>query len=207
MALHIGIDGCRGGWLFSIIGEDGEISIVLFSQLIDAVDIIKKAERIFIDMPIGLVDNKNEKRIIDNQIRTELGYPFSSSVFTVPCRQAVYADNYKEALEINKAILGKGFSIQSWNICPKIKELDIFLEQNIEIKGIFVETHPELRFKQVNGESLQFKKKTVEGFNERINLLKIKYPSIVDVYLKYRKQFLKKDVSDDDMLDSLILTF
>ncbi len=191
--------------MFSVINENNEISIELYQRINDAISCIKNAVKILIDMPIGLVEHQEDERLIDNLIREELGYPFSSSVFSVPCKQAVYANNYKEALAINRAIIGKGFSVQSWNICSKIKELDIFLNENPQFKNKFVETHPELSFKRVKGTSLQYKKKTIEGFQERINLLKLIYPKIDIVYEKYRNMFLKKDVANDDMLDSLVL--
>ncbi len=201
----IGIDGCRGGWLFTLIDAKQKLSLSLIKRLDDALDLLKKAQRVYIDMPIGLVKEKGEIRDIDVQIRKELGHPFSSSVFTVPCQQAVYASDYYQANQINKDVLGKGISIQAWNICPKIKELDIFLCQNSGLKSKFIETHPELCFKHLKGSSLSYKKKTKEGKEERIKLLQTQLPEISLLFQQFRKQFLKKDVADDDILDSLVL--
>ncbi len=201
----VGIDGCRGGWLLSIIQPDGNIIIRLFKKLNDAFEIFQKADSVFIDMPIGLVSHYGEERNNDLLIRKQLGHPYSSSVFTVPCKQAVYANGYKEASGINRKILGKGISIQAWNICSKIKELDVFLNENKSLKTKFYEVHPELCFKQLKGRSLTNKKKTKEGFAERIELLQQKQTNLMTVYRQFRKEFLKKDVADDDMLDSLIL--
>jgi predicted RNase H-like nuclease len=202
---YSGIDGCRGGWLFTTIDGEGKFDIHLFPKIKDAVTLIEKSIEIAIDMPIGLINSPNEIRGIDIQIRKELGHPFSSSVFTVPCKQAVYADDFQDANSINKEILGKGISIQAWNICSKIKELDQFLIQHSMLKSKFKETHPELCFKNLKGESLNYKKKTSEGFKERLNLLAAKFPGIEDVYKKARSQFRKKDVADDDVLDSMVL--
>ena len=72
---------------------------------------------VLIDIPIGLP--KKESRLCDLLARDKLG-PRRSSVFTVPCRDAVYAKNYKEACHTNLRFLEKKISIQAWNICPKI---------------------------------------------------------------------------------------
>ncbi len=203
----IGIDGCRGGWLFTTINKNKVISISLFSKMSDAIEVLKGAKSVYIDMPIGLVDKKDEVREIDLQIRKKLGHPFSSSVFTVPCKQSVYAKDFEAATQINRDVLGKGISIQAWNICAKIKELDIFLNQNTLLKPMFYETHPELCFKQMNGKSLVYKKKTQEGFEERLIILERLDKSIRNVFHQSRQQFLKKHVANDDMLDSLVLAY
>jgi len=202
---YIGVDGCRGGWLFSILNEENKIEVKLFRKINDAYEILNLAKHVFIDMPIGLIEIKGEEREIDIQIRKDLGQPFSSSVFTIPCKEAVYADSYQSANAINKEVLGKGISIQAWNICNKIKELDVFIDQNQAFKQKIKETHPELCFKQINGSSLTHKKKTKEGKIERIRILNSIRPNIINEVDACRKQFLKKDVADDDILDSLVL--
>ncbi len=202
---YIGIDGCRGGWLFSVINEKNEISIQLFTKLSEGLELLNKADRILIDMPIGLVQKKDKVREIDRQIRAELSGPFRSSVFTIPCKQAVYAGSYQEASRINKDVLGKGISIQAWNICSKIKELDMFLAHHPELQYKMKETHPELTFQKIAGHQLNHKKKTKEGEEERLDILEIRNNQIRKIYHHFRKEFLKKHVANDDLLDSLVL--
>ncbi len=200
---YIGIDGCRGGWLFSSLSEAGHMELKLFRTLKESISILNQAHVICIDMPMGLVTEAGEERICDAVIRKELGHPFSSSVFNVPCQQAVYAPDYITANLMNREIQGKGISIQSWNIVPKIKELDTLLLDNASLNNKFCESHPELCFKSLKGETLTFKKKTKEGFAERLNLLRQKSGEINPELCK----FLKKDVANDDILDSMVLAF
>lgn len=201
----IGIDGCRGGWLFSLLSAKGHLKILLYHFLQDGLNHLSKATSIAIDMPMGLVSHPNEERICDALIRTELGHPFSSSVFNVPCRQAVYANNYREANNLNREICGKGLSVQSWNIAPKIKELDQYLANYPTLKLTMHESHPELCFKQLKGHSLSHKKKTAEGKEERLTLLNALFPDIKSSFIVFRSLRPKKDVGDDDMIDSMIL--
>ena len=102
---------------------------------------------VLIDIPIGLP--KKESRLCDRLARNKLG-PRRSSVFTVPCREAVYAKNYKEACHTNLRFLEKKISIQAWNICPKIQEADLLLQKHPELKEQWLEAHPELAFQALN---------------------------------------------------------
>lgn len=64
-----------------------------------------------------------------------LGPGRGSSVFPVPCRQAVHSETYHEASKINKEVLGRGLSKQGWGIVPKIREVDAFVVNNKFIRG------------------------------------------------------------------------
>jgi len=164
--------------------------------------------RIFIDIPIGLPDSQNNIRICDKYARIRLTRKRSSSIFSVPCREAVYAENFEIANQINKKIIKKGLSRQCWNICSKIKEVDEFLTQNPDLIDILIESHPELCFWALNGGSaLQHYKKHPIGIFERINILK-KYVSNIDeqiqiYFLKLRNSNIKSKL--DDLIDAAVL--
>ncbi|SMO43151.1 Predicted nuclease (RNAse H fold) [Saccharicrinis carchari] len=201
----IGIDGCRGGWLFTVWKAEGDCQLYLYPFLKDGIVHLSDATAIAVDMPMGLVSHPDEERTCDTLIRKELGHPFSASVFNTPCRQAVYAADYTKAKHVNKELCQKGLSVQSWNIVPKIRELDQLLNHHPSLKKTMHESHPELCFKYLNGQPLSHKKKTCEGKDERMSLLKPHFPCVYDTFLKFRKLHLKKDLADDDILDSMIL--
>lgn len=204
---YLGIDGCRGGWLFSVLTAESHLKVLLYSFLEDGMEELLNAEAVSIDMPMGLVSRKDEERTCDALIRKELGHPFSSSVFNVPCRQAVYTTLYPEANRLNRIICGKGLSVQSWNIVPKIRELDRLLDDYPALKHTLHEGHPELCFKKIRGYSLSHKKKTDEGKDERLKLLNVLSPNTQNNFLKFRNLYLKKAVADDDILDSMVLAY
>jgi len=64
----------------------------------------------------------------------------------VPCREAVYAESYEKTCDINKELRGKSISRQSWNIIPKIRDVDAFLAKNEVFRGKVKETAPEVCF-------------------------------------------------------------
>ena len=84
----------------------------------------------------------------------------------------MYAENYLEAIEINRASCTDqvGLSKQSFHLCPKIQEVDQFVRQTQFQADIF-ETHPELSFWEMNQcRALQSKHSNV-GSKERKMLL------------------------------------
>ncbi len=70
----------------------------------------------------------------------------ASCIFNPPCRQALVEDDYYRASEVNKEILDKGLSKQSFNICEGIKEADKLLQNRPELKNKLRESHPEICF-------------------------------------------------------------
>ncbi len=199
----VGIDGCRAGWfVVSVSGKH------LHHQLLQTQDFayfFNANDVILVDMPIGLSDTQNT-RTCDALVRQKLGRMYASSVFSPPVRAALYADTYREACRINQEKTGKKFSIQSWNICPKIRELDSWLDVHPEYKGQIMESHPELLFMQLNGNNtLLHKKKTGDGFQKRLELLSELCDGFEDYFSQIRTSYLKKEVQDDDILDAAVL--
>ena len=125
----IGIDGCKYGWIAIKIGKDSLFSISKHSNFTSIFKTYPSADRYLVDMVIGLAD-QNHPRDIETMARQKLKPKRASSVFTPPCRSAIYESTYELAKEKNKAILGKSFSIQAWNIVPKIREVDEYILKN-----------------------------------------------------------------------------
>ncbi|MFK8005580.1 MAG: DUF429 domain-containing protein [Saprospiraceae bacterium] len=201
----VGIDGCKYGWIAIKIRKDTQFSISKHSEFSSIFKEYPDAEKYLVDMVIGLAD-KNHPREVEFLARQKLKPNHTSSVFTPPCRAAVYEKTYEAAKEKNKTILGKSFSIQAWNIVPKIKEVDEFILKNHEYQNRIFEAHPEVCFASLNNQiPMIFKKKEKEGIEERINLLQVLFPKSKEIFEKGNIQFLKKEVKSDDLIDSLSL--
>ena len=65
-----------------------------------------------IDMPIGLANVDLTERNCEMLTRKILSKKRKPSLFSVPCREAIYASSYEEANQINKEIIKKGISKQ-----------------------------------------------------------------------------------------------
>ncbi len=197
-----GIDACKMGWC--VIGRINNSMVWgCVENIQQIVNAYPTVERILIDIPIGLYSG-NFTRTVDQKARTYLEKR-KSSLFSPPCRKAVYASNYKEALELNRKMTGKGISVQAYNISSKIKEIDKWLDvkpNHIEV----LEAHPELCFKSLNSNiDLDFSKHTKEGIELRQQVLFRHQEELKSVFQNLMKSYKRSQVKADDILDAMAL--
>ena len=166
--LYIGVDGCKGGWIAAIL-DHCDLRIEKYSNIEALIGRYPKFDSFLIDMAIGLQDTADQLRP-DNEARAELKSK-ASSVFPVPCREAVYAEGEEAQKQANQLVLGKSLAKQSIAIIPKIKELAVFLDTHPEYKNVILESHPELAFARMKGSVLMTRKKEYTGYTERKTLL------------------------------------
>ena len=145
--IHLGIDGCRSGWLVVSSESKDQFTCKIHSSLENILLEIPQEHNVLIDVPIGF--SQENARHCDVLAREKLGTR-CSSVFRPPSRDALYANNFKEACDINLKISGKKISIQTWNIGPKMREADLFLQNHQELRPLWKEAHPELAFQNFN---------------------------------------------------------
>ncbi len=202
MANFIGLDACKKGWCG--IGQmDGELFWDCYKSLEDLLSNYPQINLMLIDIPIGL-SSKNFTRTVDAKARTYLNKR-KSSIFSPPCREALYAENYQEALKINRQITGKGLSIQAYNIGPKIKAVDEWYDNKPKQLDVY-EAHPELCFKRLNdNQDLQYSKHDKKGLQERQDLLFTLDKNLESVYTTLLKTHKRQEVKPDDILDALAL--
>lgn len=140
--VFVGVDGCRAGWFVVFFGGGNESDcswkVEIFPEFSCLVDFLKNNYEqvdplILIDIPIGLKTGGSGERLSDLGARSILKAR-KSSIFPVPCREAIYAKTYKEACEVNERLTGKRISKQAWNIVPKIRDVDGFLVENENFK-------------------------------------------------------------------------
>ena len=203
--MNIGIDGFIKSWCVCSIDSKNQLTISTCNDIGDIMFFLNDESRIFIDIPIGL-SSKSIQRKIDQKLREKLPKGKKSSVFNAPCRQAVRANNYIQAKEINKKILSKSISIQSWNITNKIKEVDEFLIKNKNKQLNIHESHPELCFINLNsGVPLKNNKKTKQGVIERVSILNKFIKNTEDILEKNYHQYKNENIKRDDILDAISL--
>jgi predicted RNase H-like nuclease len=196
----IGLDGCKGGWICASI-HDVTQNPILSIEFIESLDTLVNIDFTvgFVDIPIGLSEFEY-KRTLDDYLRKMLSKKRKSSVFKAPCRNAVYASSYDLAKEINLKETGKSISIQAWNICPKIKEMEHFILKN-PLLNVW-ESHPELCFERLNKQPLLYKKKDPLGKQERLSILLGFFP----YFEKTINDFISENKSKaDDVLDAVCL--
>jgi len=121
-------------------------------------------------MPIGFVDLPRPPRACEAEARKLLPGK-ASSVFPTPCRPALACTTHAAANATSKK-LGIGLNHQTFNLFPKMREVDELLRTRPRLKRIVYEAHPELAFARMNGgKPVLSKKRQPDGYAERCRLL------------------------------------
>ncbi len=197
-----GIDGCKAGWILVTFNENPRYEILRTDDEFEGV--LNHFSRIFIDMPIGLEDEKYTREC-DQLLRKKLGVEYSSSVFSPPIRPALHAPSYVEANIQSFEYTEKNLTLQAWNITPKIKVLDQILTANPELRETVFESHPELLFMNLNGGMIYQKKNTKKGLRHRLDLIKEHEPIEADFFREIKEEYRRNEVEEDDIVDAMAL--
>jgi Uncharacterized conserved protein len=123
--IHVGVDGCPCGW-YAVRRTPETTTGQLYSSLEELWANNNDAERILIDIPIGLPnhnDSNHARRSCDLEAREQLGTR-RSSVFFTPIRAVLDAESQAVASERSKDLTGRGVSIQAFYLFKKIREMD-----------------------------------------------------------------------------------
>jgi len=202
----IGVDGAPVGWVSVMLEGDGihdpalQVAVTAHRSAAEWAEKAGDADGILVDIPIGLPEGR-EGRQCDIAVRSVLG-PRRSSVFSPPIRAALAASTYPEALRLQRARSGTGFSIQAWNLVPRIREVDLGIRAGWpRIR----ETHPELLFMTMaGGTPMAWPKRLREGREERWRVLEQWVPGLKAQVDEARKGILRRHVAEDDLLDALV---
>jgi predicted RNase H-like nuclease len=201
-----GIDGCRGGWAVALVAAHASeptvqtVRVTVVAGFAEALAMVPEARCVAVDMPIGLLDQPNAGgRDCDRAARALLGRR-GSSVFSPPARPALAAADYRDAQRRQ----GAGLSIQTWNIVPRIREVDAVMTPSLQ--GRVFEAHPELAFRTLAGaDAVLPRKASAEGFDARVALLSRVFGASMPDLRETRSRLGAARVGLDDLADALAL--
>lgn len=195
-----GIDGCRAGWLV-IHGTKAKPQALVCSTF-EAVLKAVPLGNLIVDMPIGLTE-ADERRV--EKVARQWLPGRTGSVFSVPARSAVYAEDYLAACSANEISQGKKISKQAWFLCPKIREIDGYLRKAPALRGRLFEGHPELAFALLAGAPMVASKKSALGQAARRQLLESRGLAVSRLETEVFQRYRKSAVAVDDVLDAAVL--
>jgi predicted RNase H-like nuclease len=149
-----GVDGCRTGWVVALVRPaDDEIRVRIEPSFSGVLGAAERPAVVAVDMPIGLPPRIGPGgRGPESAVRPLLGQR-QSSVFSVPSRPAIYAQDYWDACRIASKTSdpSRKVSKQLFMIAPKIREVDAVLRASAEAAARVFEVHPEVAFWRLNG--------------------------------------------------------
>jgi len=204
-AAAIGVDGCPAGWVW--IGRiEGRWQAGIAEHLDDLAALLDGAVPALIDMPIGLVNSGPDERACDVAARALLRRPRASSVFRPPCRAALAAADYAGACAVNRRHTGVALSVQTWNILPKIRQLDNLLQRRPALRGRLREAHPEVCLHALaGGRGMAHNKRTADGRRERRELLRRLAPDALEAADGLLAATPRRRLAADDAIDAAAL--
>ena len=161
-----GVDGCPAGWVVAFVRAAGEeVGVRVVSHFDDVLTAPEAPAVVAVDIPIGLPERAGHGgRAAENAVRPLLGAR-QSSVFSVPSRAALAAEDYREACRIASETSEppRKISKQLYMIAPKIREVDACLLANGSVVACVFEVHPEVAFWRLNGERALDEPKKIKG--------------------------------------------
>ena len=148
-----GVDGCKSGWVAVFLDAEQQAApqCDVFANFAGLLDCPQAPEIVAIDMPIGLPERVGRGgRGPEQAVRPLLGQR-QSSVFSVPARAAVYAEDYAQAcaIALEYSDPPRKVSKQCFHLFPKMREIDALMTPALEAR--VYEVHPEVAFWRLNG--------------------------------------------------------
>jgi predicted RNase H-like nuclease len=162
----VGVDWARGCWVVVAV-DGGDVTVTTEPAILNVWHEYGAAAAILVDIPIGLPESA--PRACDRAAAALLG-DRHSSVFDVPCRAAIEADGYEAARDANGGSLGS----QSWGLVPRIRAVDVFLDEYPAATECVYESHPEVCYAQFaarTGVDALGTKREATGIDSRLAVL------------------------------------
>jgi predicted RNase H-like nuclease len=199
MPIVAGIDGCPTGWLCLTRDQaTGAIEARILAHIRELLELRPRPAVVLIDVPIGLPEAG--PRRCDQEARFRLTTARARSVFPAPIRPMLAAASYVQACQIGATIDGRKLSRQTWNIVPKIREVDVFLRGDCQRPNWLREVHPEVSFWAWNGQQpMTHSKKSAAGRSERAALVERQYGA---AYSATQTSLPRRCYHPDDLLDA-----
>jgi len=205
--LYVGVDWAGGSWLAVAFDRSGFAGADVFPGIGDCwVAYEERAERVLVDVPIGLVEEGEDGRECDELAREVLG-PRSRSVFTPPVREATRKRRYPAAKRVNERRAGRGLSKQAFAISDGIAAVDELLQNVPEARAVFAESHPEVCFRAFAGEPLEYSKRYAGGYAERMRTLANYDRDAPPAVQAAAAATGGHEVAVDDVLDAVVLAY
>lgn len=207
MTLVAGVDGCPAGWI-AVVRDlaTGTASVRLLARFADLLADAAPPAVIAVDMPIGLPERVGlGGRGAERAVRPLLGER-QSSVFSVPARAAVYAEDYAAACSaaLDHSDPPRRVSKQCFHLFPKIREIDHVLRERADLRSRIFESHPEVAFAVLSGGPMRLPKKV----KSRVNPPGMEERRAFLVSRGYDPAFLRtrppRGAGEDDLLDAAV---
>lgn len=159
-----GVDGVPDGWVVAVV-TPGAVQWAVVGSARGVLAATAGCAAVGVDIPLVLPTGAG-RRACDVETRRRLGRA-GAAVFDAAPREVLAAPTHAEAVAVARRTLGRGISVQSYGIGPKMLDWDGLATLPRHV----VEVHPELSFRTLAPETAFAGKKTARGQGQRITAL------------------------------------
>lgn len=168
---YVGAVRRAGSWLAAAFDERGHERTAVFEDVGSLWACYEeRADRILIDVPIGLLEDGEQPRRCETLARSVLG-DRGEAVPLTPVREATRKHNARAAKRVNQRKAGWALSERAFARCGAVAAVDDLLGEITEARSVFAESHPELCFRAFAGEPLAHSPSVAAGYAERMRAL------------------------------------
>ncbi|MDZ7746538.1 MAG: DUF429 domain-containing protein [Halobacteriales archaeon] len=170
MTRFVGVHWMGKGWVAAAFA-DGYESTTVYEEIGRLwSDVEETAERILVDVPIGLVEEGDPRREPD-ELTSRLVGDRADEILTPPVREATRKRRYPAATRVMERKTGQSLSERAFAANEPIAAVDELLQEIPETRAVFGESHPELCFRAFAGEPLDHDRRYAGGYAERMRAL------------------------------------
>jgi predicted RNase H-like nuclease len=169
--LYVGVDWSDGVWFAVAFDGGGFDHAAVFDEVGDLwVRYEERAQRVLVDVPVGLVEEGDSQRRCDELARAVLG-DLGGAVVVPPVREATRKRRYPAAQRVNERKAGRGITERAFAMTDAIAAVDELLQNVPEARAAFGESRPEVCFCALSGEPLEHDKTYAAGYAKRMQTL------------------------------------
>jgi predicted RNase H-like nuclease len=169
--LYVGVDWRDGTWFAVAFDPTGFDHAAAFEEVGGVwLRYEELAERILVDVPIGLREDGDADRRPDALARDVLG-DRATAIVTPPVREATRKRRYPAAKRVVRRKTGRDLSRRAFALAESIAPLDELLRELPEARPVVSEAHPEVCLRAFAGDPLEHAPATAAGYAERMRVL------------------------------------
>jgi predicted RNase H-like nuclease len=205
--LYVGVDWSGGSWVAVSFGPGGFEETAVFDEIGGVwLTYEERAERILVDVPVGLLEGGSEGREVERLAREVLGKR-RSAVLTPPVREATRKRRYTVAARAHERKTGGSLSKDAFEMSEAIAAVDELLQEIPETRGVVAEANPEVCFRAFASETLEHPETVAAGYAERMRALADYDRDAPPTVQRAAEDTAGHGVSIADVLDAVALAY
>jgi predicted RNase H-like nuclease len=205
--LFVGAVWCSDAWLAVVFDGTTFDHAAVFDGIGDVwLRYEERAVRLFIDLPVGLIERGSDRRRCDALARDVLG-PRRDAVFDPPAREATRKRRFPAASRTHERKTGRDLSRRAFEAREGIAAVDELLQELPEARDVVGEAHPEVCFRAFAGRPLDNPRDVAAGYAERLRILAEYDPDGPVTVQGVAEATDGAAVSVPDVLDAVVLAY